>query len=219
MISFSAFTEMIEHIAICGDVDHCPPNFTPYTPLTTQYPLPGKKGLAYWHREFNSVIRQWAQSDERKKLISVLDSCGNNIKNISKLICFGNGDFHPHGCDDHSNGNRSAFQHAAALTIQQFLQEKNGKEVALWAQDPYYTATVIPVLESHGFNVYKGVGRGSHGFVDVDDNCFVMSISCTAPVMAIIADVARPAIMMRYGYFKTADEELKFCEAAGIDFP
>jgi hypothetical protein len=138
-------------------------------------------------------------------LASTLEKCGENLDKITKVICFGNGDFHPDACHDES---RAMAQHAAALTVVKILRERSGRDVPLLAQDPAYTESVKEVLQKRGFSIYGGPGRASHGFIDVDDDTFVMSISPSAPVRSVIADFARPAILMCDGYWKGSLDEL-----------
>ncbi|KAG6366099.1 hypothetical protein INS49_000275 [Diaporthe citri] len=101
---------------------------------------------------------------------------------------------------------RSMAQHALALVIRDFL----GSDCALgahsdgdgdgdgdggiqcYAQDPIYTPVDEQVLCEAGFTVVHDPGA----FLEVDEASVVMAISADIPIRQIIADIARPAIMI-----------------------
>ncbi|KAI0129872.1 hypothetical protein BJ170DRAFT_617923 [Xylariales sp. AK1849] len=219
LICLNNHYDMIHHAIYCGNFKGCKLNLTPlFVKADDPWPLSGTKNAAYWTIHFDEAMLAWEKSAEYKKFISALERCGDNLDKITKVICFGNGDFHPHGCDDHHHGPRAATQHAAALTVAKVLRERTGREILLLAQDPRYTDPVKEVLHRQGFTIYGDAGRATHGFIDVDEESFVMSISNTVPVKAIIADIARPAIFMTDGYVKgTAKERLAAWKNIGQD--
>jgi hypothetical protein len=90
---------------------------------------------------------------------------------------------------------RSASQHALLLTLQSVLQEKNTTkkgQILCYAQDPIYTTVDKTVLENFGIEVLDD----PEGFLKVDDNSVVFSCAPNIPVKQVIADLARPAILI-----------------------
>ncbi|KAI0007359.1 hypothetical protein F4779DRAFT_516449 [Xylariaceae sp. FL0662B] len=102
---------------------------------------------------------------------------------------------------------RAAIHHAAALTAQEIISRKTGKDVQLFSQEPGYCQPVREFVESQGFTVYSGAGRDSHGFIDADDDTLVISILPGVPVRAVLADIARPPIIITTGCLKGSYDE------------
>ncbi|KAI0009909.1 hypothetical protein F4779DRAFT_334594 [Xylariaceae sp. FL0662B] len=181
---------------------------------------PSTMNFGHWEEYFKQKNDKWVQSNQCRLLAELLEN-DNNIDKIDKVICFGLGDFTRDEIvlDDSKNlNNRAVTQHAAAITIAQTVRKKTGKNVRLLAQDPGYSAYAERILEGRGFKIYKGVKRASHGFVDVDEATFVVSICPHTNVRGIIADITRPAMMFCDGYVKgTEDERQAFWEGLGLD--
>ncbi|ROW08465.1 hypothetical protein VMCG_03213 [Cytospora schulzeri] len=95
---------------------------------------------------------------------------------------------------------RSMAQHALALMMQEFLGSDHTsgahidsiRGVQCYAQDPIYTPIDEQVLCEAGFTVVED----PRAFLEVDESSVIISISPDIPVMQIIADIARPAIMI-----------------------
>lgn len=127
------------------------------------------------------------------------------MKKISKIICFGLGDMYrqPPEWFKRQTGSSeqeleadslrpSAVQHSIALTMADIYSEKN--TIQLLAQDPGYTEEAQQLLKAKGFSI---VGRfGAGGFAEIDDDSVVFSAYIAAPLKQIIADVARPALII-----------------------
>lgn len=95
---------------------------------------------------------------------------------------------------------RSMAQHALALVIGDFLGSDcasgahNGGDggIKCYAQDPIYTSVDEQVLCEAGFTVVDD----PRAFLEVDEASVVIAISADIPIRQIIADIARPAIMI-----------------------
>jgi hypothetical protein len=87
---------------------------------------------------------------------------------------------------------RSMAQHALALAIGDLLGSGGDGGVQCYAQDPIYTPTDEQVLCEAGFTVVDD----PRAFLEVDEDSVVIAISPDIPIRQIIADIARPAIMI-----------------------
>lgn len=88
-------------------------------------------------------------------------------------------------------------QHSIALTLAEFYRNNGLGEVRLLAQDPDYTEKTEEMLRDSGFSI---VGRfGAGGFAEIDDDTVVFSAFVEAPLKQIIADIARPALIISTG--------------------
>jgi hypothetical protein len=91
-----------------------------------------------------------------------------------------------------------AYQHALMLTIRDILENRPGqsseqaKTIQCFAQDPLYTEADEAVLGNAGITVL----RDPRAFLEVDDQTLVISFAPNIPVRQIIADIARPALMI-----------------------
>ncbi|KAL4954412.1 hypothetical protein BDW69DRAFT_163215 [Aspergillus filifer] len=142
-------------------------------------------------RIFNDALQTWEQGDAWKELQTTLLSLPlqTNIHNVIGMAC---GDFT--GKRSTQTCRRSAVQHVLLLTIRNALQGSDigSDAVACYAQDPAYTETDQSVLERSGIQVVED----PEGFLRMDDQSLVF---CCAPNICnkqIIADIARPAILI-----------------------
>lgn len=95
---------------------------------------------------------------------------------------------------------RSMSQHALALLIRDVLASKYPPDVnsggtgriECYAQDPIYTPADEQVLRESGFTVL----HDPEAFLKIDETSVVISICPDIPVKQIIADIARPAMMI-----------------------
>ncbi|KAJ5931863.1 hypothetical protein N7516_006352 [Penicillium verrucosum] len=89
------------------------------------------------------------------------------------------------------------IQHSMALTIAQLCR---GNEIvpSLLAQDPDYTEVAETILTKKGFKVVGPHGAG--GFAEIEDESIVISPFAAAPVKQIIADLARPVLIISTGF-------------------
>ena len=134
---------------------------------------------------------------------------GTDTRKVSKVVCFGLGDMtrrpqpwwrFRNALSDEPETEASCWedsmmQHCMALTLADVVRHHTaGTSVRLLTQDPKYSDKTARDLESIGFEV---VGRfGAGGFAEGDDACVVFSAFPMAPAKQIIADIARPALIV-----------------------
>ncbi|KJK81980.1 hypothetical protein H634G_03244 [Metarhizium anisopliae BRIP 53293] len=113
---------------------------------------------------------------------------------IDKIIGFGLGVLTMEaGCNDDDGWvKRCSEQHALMLTLAKMLQEHTGNSVKCFAQDPAYSNTCKDILGKRDVEIV----HGDTGFLLVDENSIMLSFSPTVPVRQVIADLARPAMMV-----------------------
>lgn len=90
---------------------------------------------------------------------------------------------------------RSMAQHALMLQVRDMLQECAGRDAGdakCYAQDPGYTAVDEQVLGAEGVEVVED----PEGFLEVDEASVVISVCPNVPVRQIVADIARPAVLI-----------------------
>ncbi|KAI0448434.1 hypothetical protein F5B21DRAFT_522004 [Xylaria acuta] len=146
------------------------------------------------HRAFKIAIKDWLKHKTRRTLAAAL--LGLKISpTIDKVICFGLG-------NNLTKEFETWTQHPAALTIRNVLKLKLSHKPRLLAHDPEYTDDTKAVLESLEFEV-MGI-NGVDGFVEVDENSVVFSTSSDIPVNQVLAELARPAVIITRA-FKESD--------------
>lgn len=145
----------------------------------------------------------WNESASCRFLRSWLENA-SRMKKVAKVICFGLGDM----CrappewykrqissseqDMEAESIRpSTIQHSVALTIADMCSANN---VRLLAQDPGYTEEAHEILKAKGFSIVGQFGAG--GFAEIDNDSVVFSAFVAAPLKQIIADLARPALII-----------------------
>lgn len=104
-----------------------------------------------------------------------------------------------------SAADRSRIQHSIALTIADACRNNGRKAIQLLAQDPDYSVEAMEFLEKNGFKIVGQFGAG--GFADIDEDSVVFSPFVNAPVKQIIADIARPALIISTGFETFNDHE------------
>lgn len=92
-------------------------------------------------------------------------------------------------------------QHSVALTVADEIRRTAGVTVRLLTQDPDYSDRTRMILAENGFEVVGQFGAG--GFAEVDEESVVFSVFPTAPVKQIIADIARPVLIIQSGDLMT----------------
>jgi hypothetical protein len=102
----------------------------------------------------------------------------------------------------------SALQHAFALEMRNLihpLQPSLG-HFQSYAQDPAYSEIDKRLLEKEGFAILDD----PRGFLEVDNSSVVLSIAPNIPVRQIVADIARPALLVwgRGSSVVNSDEEI-----------
>lgn len=92
------------------------------------------------------------------------------------------------------------IHHAIALTIADIARscvETGDTGVRLFTQDPRYSDETKDLLREIGFEVVGQYGAG--GFAELDNESIVFSPFASAPVKQIIADLARPTVIICAG--------------------
>ena len=139
---------------------------------------------------FAKHTREWEQSNTYKIFKQLLESVDTTVK-IGKIVCFGLGFL--------SNllqpgQRRSHIQHASALTIASALAKRypHPNPIRIYAQDPRYTDVDKALLSSIGVTVLTD----PKGFLEVDEQTLVFSVSPDVCVRQIVADLKHPAAMV-----------------------
>lgn len=174
-----------------------------YCPTRLNYPMKRRrirtaKFLDSFKREapeavqaaFDDGIRRWEGSPECRRLRDLLDAA--LPPKVGKIVAF--------ACSTMTAKfvqARTVSQHALALTVLDMLQsrrrdERQPVEIRCFAQDPFYTDTDEDILRRAGVTVVQD----PRGFLEVDDQSVVLSFSPDAPIRQIIADIARPAVLI-----------------------
>ena len=83
-----------------------------------------------------------------------------------------------------------------ALTIAQLC--RGNETVPLLAQDLEYTEVAEEILTKKEFKIVGTHGAG--GFAEINEESIVISAFAAAPAKQIIADLARPVLIISTGY-------------------
>lgn len=159
-------------------------------------------------RVFDEKDLLWQNSKTCKHLAAwVQDLLGTNT--VKKVLCFGLGDFcrsapewlkKQHDSWDENEEVKNVLdcmiQHSMALTIAQLCRRNN--TVQLLAQDPDYTDVAEEILVKKEFKIVGTHGAG--GFAEIDEQSIIISPFAAAPVKQIIADLARPVLVISTGF-------------------
>jgi hypothetical protein len=112
---------------------------------------------------------------------------------VRHIVCFGLG--HIGRYRNGTQSGRSYFQHLAACTVREILEQQQAiiheqpapRQIKIYAQDPDYCDNCKATLkEKHRIEV----AENPYGFVKIDKNTFVLSFSPNIPVRQIIADLS-----------------------------
>lgn len=179
----------------CPRLAYCPLRIHYYDrerDTTTNQLLHQNRGqtLKATREAFDAGVKTWENSEDYKKITAALMASTIPDK-ITKVIAF--------ACCTMSGREavheRSIRQHALILTIKNVLRSKSltaDGNIRCYAQDPVYMDADRAVLEDKGIHILED----PHGFLEVDDSSAVLSFAPNVPVRQIVADVARPAIMI-----------------------
>ncbi|KAM3456403.1 hypothetical protein MY3296_001682 [Beauveria thailandica] len=172
---------------------------------------------------FEETIRVWTKSESCQLLKSRLQQTAS-IHAVKKIICFGLGDIcrtppewmkRQAGKDAQNLETEfvrgAMIQHSIALTVRQICNDLAGCHIQLLAQDPDYTKEAKEILASSGFSIVGEFGAG--GFAEIDDESLVFSVYVEAPLKQIIADIARPPIIISTGFDVFNDSEKPWIDA------
>jgi hypothetical protein len=131
--------------------------------------------------------RMWEENDSCKRLLSAVNSIPSSTT-VGKIIAFACGSLE---YDSVLPFPRVSFMHALALTLRNAFQQNNLENVACYAQDPIYNEIDKLILGEFGIKVLD-----PDGFVTTDDLSVVLSFAPEAPIKQIIADLAKPAVII-----------------------
>ncbi|KAK4149175.1 hypothetical protein C8A00DRAFT_19105 [Chaetomidium leptoderma] len=146
-------------------------------------------------QRFERATRSLAASKEFVQLKSTLASVAIP-PGIDKIVAFACSTMTWAGNDI----TRSMAQHALALAVRDFLANSDitgadgegASGIKCYAQDPIYTPVDERVLSEAGFTVVDD----PKAFLEVDEASVIIAINPDISVRQIIADLARPAIMI-----------------------
>ncbi|KAI5928181.1 hypothetical protein F4810DRAFT_719848 [Camillea tinctor] len=150
---------------------------------------------------------KWDKSDTCSKLKLII-ATSKIPTNINKMVCFGLGNLESgYLASEEPTHHRSIVQHAAALTISAAVQRKLNKPIKIYAQDPNYSLYTKRTLARQEIHVIDC--HGAKGFTYVDEDTIVFSVAPSVPVKQIIADLARPPVMIWEKVSSPEEEEEK----------
>jgi hypothetical protein len=166
--------------------------------------------------EWDAAWQEWTASATCAELTATLRGAKRMPRRVRNVVCFGlgglapdrgvmqerggdgdgDGESHGHGHGHDRAARRCMAQHAAAITIAEVLRERLGlcERPAILAQEPAYYDADIQLLGELGIKVVTGAG--GLGFTHVDNESVVMSCHPNIPVKQVVADIARPALMV-----------------------
>ena len=103
---------------------------------------------------------------------------------------------------------RSTYQYILITTLRDNLgklQQQTRHSIQCYAQDPAYTDTNRNILQNSGITILDN----PQGFLEVTDSTVVLSFDPEVPMRQIIADIARPVMMIWDRSQYTEDELTK----------
>lgn len=128
---------------------------------------------------------RFTESDMCHSLKKILSSAARDL-NIRKIVGFSLGSI-TQDIDD-----RSSYQHALLLMMRDWLLDEQDALVPCYVQDPIYTAGDSMIMKSNDVEILDD----PLGWLEIDDTSIVMSIASNVPSKEIVADIARPAIVI-----------------------
>ncbi|KAJ9482201.1 hypothetical protein VN97_g11238 [Penicillium thymicola] len=137
-------------------------------------------------QNFRKKRLAWEDGETCKNFKSTLSSSasGHDINKIIGLAC---------GSLSLPNNDCAASQTALLVTLRSWLKERDqDKIVFCYIQDPLNTPVDKEVLADVGFEMIDD----PRGWLEADEWSVVLSVAPNVPVKEIIADIARPAILI-----------------------
>lgn len=139
-------------------------------------------------KDFQEKSQTWEESESCARLKSILSSkvSGHDINKIVGLAC---------GSLALPNNEQAANQTALLVTVRNWLKDRGGEQkndISCYIQDPMNTSVDREVLEDIGFEIIDD----PRGWLEVDERSVVLSVAPNVPVKEIIADTARPAVVI-----------------------
>ncbi|KAI1137443.1 hypothetical protein F5Y05DRAFT_413999 [Hypoxylon sp. FL0543] len=179
--------------------------------------VPRYEGVIEYSKSLFETKRQlWNNSITCELFRAQLQRLLNTGKRrITKVVCFGLGDMVTKTGEWEMNHRRetgqeasetsdvegSLMQHAMALTMAEAVRHNTGDSVQLKAQDPAYREQTKEILCENGFEIVGKCGAG--GFAEVDEDTLVFTAFASTAISEVLADIARPALVITTGGDKT----------------
>ena len=135
----------------------------------------------------HATVTTWEASDHFAQLNAVLATVAPP-RTVNKVIAFALGSL----SWDAQPSAQTILQHAFLLALGKSLAPHDGRLLTCYAQDPAYTTEDKEVLAGEGISILYD----PQGFIDVDDDTILLSIAPNVPVSQIVADIARPAVIV-----------------------
>ncbi|KAJ5702666.1 hypothetical protein N7488_010214 [Penicillium malachiteum] len=145
-------------------------------------------------RDFQETLQAWEKSETCENFKSTLCSVvsGHEIDNIIGFAC---------GSIALEGNEQCAVQTAVLLTVRNWLKERDeDRRIPCYLQDPMNTDIDREVLADWDVEILDD----PRGWLKVDERSVVLSVAPNVPVREIIADIARPAILI---WFKVPDKD------------
>lgn len=196
MIEYNSFGQLTRRLSLGGlelEKAYCPLQImhrqTLWNKQTKEQRLPVLKDHIAVSTSFETSLRSWRECAAWKQLESILTTAAATHK-MNKVIGLGCGSM----ASDELPGFASTpdFQHALLVTIRDWIAQRDSSTVHCYAQDPIYTELDKSVLEGHGIEVIED----PQAWLEVDDSSVVFSRGPDVPVKEIVADLARPAVLV-----------------------
>lgn len=158
-----------------------------------------------WKDDYDAWV---TNSKTRKTILAALDEnvSVEELNAVKKLIAFEVGSLwrsYPRKSNDDTRFNKlrnRVRQHALIADIRDYVHRKTGNEVKAYVQDPTYTASDKPFLQSLKLEQLQD----PQGFLMIDGDTLVYSIKASIPVMQILVDVfeKKPAMILWRHYIE-----------------
>jgi hypothetical protein len=148
---------------------------------------------------FLAGAKAWEESEDCRRLRSFFEKVP--LPKITKIVGFACSsisiDFGGKDARATIRNSHSIHQHALILTLRDIIlrrgsSTKKAADLQCFAQDPVNCDVDKQVLEAAGITVLED----PRGFLEVDDESVVLSFAPNIPVRQIVADIARPAVLV-----------------------
>ncbi|KAF2638294.1 hypothetical protein P280DRAFT_529141 [Massarina eburnea CBS 473.64] len=146
------------------------------------------------------TVEQWDSCSTKKDLVKMVRESAVKMPRVKNIICFGLGSFaHRYGdchCKSGEVEVNMITQHLTALTIAETLEEycinqttvgQVQDPIPIILQDPGYVDIDRTLLSE--LSPRFETRDDPDGFLAIDENSFVITIACVAPVYEVLADL------------------------------
>ncbi|KAI5925354.1 hypothetical protein F4810DRAFT_708740 [Camillea tinctor] len=166
-----------------------------------------------WHSAFQGATMEWENSKScqrlQQRLARAFEIVPAQWAKINKIVCFALG-------EPSNDIQPRMMQHAMITTIADMISERFGTNVRKLTQDPGYSEITKDCLRIHGFGVIDTPGLVS-GYLEIDNNSIVVSIYLPQPIKQMIADLARPLMIITNAIIPDTPEN-RFIERDALKF-